>query len=1096
MLPTRTRRFKREKLLPIWLVCFCIGALMTVSCTQKTASTGNQTTAQELNAQASTTTAPPNSVDDKARDVFAHGEALHAEWTVTSLRQATERYDKAALLWTSVSDFPRAAEATLKAGDVYFILNEYQDALKRYENAAALGQKTGDWLGQAIALSQMGRVQCYLGDNNLAQKRLTQALDLFQRHETNRTDVATNAYGEALSNLAEVSYAKGDFVNASLQLDNALKVFHEDRKGEARVRLFKGYIAGSIGETDKAVMELSRGRELYREMNDKIGEGLTLSAMGLSYSRNKDHHAAIEMHDKAREIFRAVGDQRSEGIALIAIGESYRELAEYSTALFNYKNALALLENIGATDAVSAAKYGIASTLDESRQFDEALTSYEDCLRLSRATGNRRIEAYALKGIAGIYGSQGHHELASIHYLNLEKFFKSIDDRRGEAMALNTHGEFLLQHGEKQKALDIFTQARGLSEKMGDKGILLPTLYNLARANEALGLHDDALSRIKESFDLIQNIRANVESPDFRASYFSSVGKYYDLYIEILMQLHRLHPEEGFAAQAFSISEQGRARLLLDLLSESLPKISAGADKGLVEREHELRGLLRWQAESQLNLFLSGKDSTELTAQITQLRSEYQSVLAKLKEQNPHLFSFEQFKPVDLKRIQKELQGSDTMLLEYALGDEHSYLWAVTSDSSESHILPARKEIEAAASEFYKIITARQGIDHKDYPANVTAAENLYLEKATKLSQMLLAPVADKLQSRRIVVVADGALQYIPFDSLPAPFKQTTEQVDASEAFLIATNEVSVLPSASTLVAIRGTQKHKDSAGKIVSIIADPVFDASDERLQREALSASVKAAAAQNTDQVEQQTIQNLHLARLRHASEEADAIANVAPWGTTLMAEGFDATLETAISSEVRRSEIVHFATHSFLDSKQPELSGIVLTSFDRNGATKNSFMTLPDIYSLDLSADLVVLSACETALGKDVKGEGLVGVAHSFMSAGAKSVVASLWNVDDRATAVLMGEFYKGMLEKGMTPSAALRAAKLKMMHDKQWSAPYYWAGFVLQGEYTNHITVDRHPWLRPGLVLLSLLILIAGKLLIIQKQKRRIPPGQVT
>ena len=455
---------------------------------------------------------------------------------------------------------------------------------------------------------------------------------------------------------------------------------------------------------------------------------------------------------------------------------------------------------------------------------------------------------------------------------------------------------------------------------------------------------------------------------------------------------------------------------------------------------------------------------------------------------------------MDQERIQKELQGSDTMLLEYALGEEHSYLWAVTSNSRDSYILPAGREIEDAARELYKILTARQGNDaqsDKDYQPNVEAAEKLSFEKASNLSRMLLGPVAEKLGSRRLLVVTDGALQYIPFDALPAPFAQTTGPVEASTTFLIETNEVVMLPSASTLIAIRGAQNHKGSPGKLVAIIADPVFSSNDDRVQREVPSPAVaKPTADQNPDQDEQQTIKNLKLARLLHASEEADAISAVAPWGTTLVAKGFDASRETAMSPEVSQAQIVHFATHGFLDNEHPELSAIVLTMTDHNGVKMNGLMPLPDIYSLNLSADLIVLSACQTALGKDIKGEGLVGLTHSFMSAEAKSVVASLWKVDDRATAALMPDFYKGMLQKGMTPAAALRAAKLQMMKEKQWSAPYYWAGFVLQGEYTNRISVDRYSWLRRGLILLILLILIAAALLVFQKRRRRIHPAQFT
>ena len=700
-----------------------------------------------------------------------------------------------------------------------------------------------------------------------------------------------------------------------------------------------------------------------------------------------------------------------------------------------------------------------------------------------------------------MYGVQGRHELALKQYREIQKFYKSIGDLRGQAMALNALGDFLFQNREKQKALDIYRQAFPISKTVADKGILLDTLYNLARVYKDLGSYEVALSLVKQSFELIEEIRANVASPDFRASYFSAVRRHYDLCIEILMQLHRLRPGEGFAVKAFEMSEQGRARLLIDLLGESRANIRAGAAKELVERERWLRGLLELQGQYQMNLALSEKDSTKLTEvsdQIARLRSDYQTVQAQLREQNPRLFSFEQFAPVDLERIQKELRGSDTMLLEYALGDEHSYLWAVTSNSIQSYELPARKVIEDAARELYTIITARQGGDGRvpnSYQSNVEAADNVYFEKAGVLSRMLLGPLAEQLETQRLVIVTEGALQYIPFDALPVPSKQNIGPIGTAEKLLLTTNEIVVLPSASALIAIRSAKTDKGSPGKLVAIIADPVVSSSDDRVQSSALSpATAKAAADQDQGHSGQQMIENLNLARLVHASEEADAISSAAPRGTTLVAKGFDATRETAMNSEVSRSQIVHFATHGFLNPEHAELSGIVLTMVDRNGVQTNGLLPLPDIYSMNLSAQLVVLSACETALGKDIRGEGLVGLTHSFMSAGANTVVASLWKVDDKATAVLMADFYDSMLQKGMTPAAALRSAKLKMMRETSWKAPYYWAGFVLQGEYSNRIVVERQWWRRPGLVLLFLLILIAVALLVFRSRKRRFSSAQ--
>jgi CHAT domain-containing protein len=212
-------------------------------------------------------------------------------------------------------------------------------------------------------------------------------------------------------------------------------------------------------------------------------------------------------------------------------------------------------------------------------------------------------------------------------------------------------------------------------------------------------------------------------------------------------------------------------------------------------------------------------------------------------------------------------------------------------------------------------------------------------------------------------------------------------------------------------------------------------------------------------------------------------------------MIAKGFDATYETATNPSLGQYQIVHFATHGFFDREHPELSGIVLTMVDPNGAEKNGLMPLHDIYNLNLSAELTVLSACQTALGKDMSGEGLVGLTHSFISAGSKSVVASLWKVDDRATTALMTEFYKALLQDGMTTGAALRAAKLKMMQDKRWSAPYYWAGFVLQGEYTNRITVVRHSSFVPVVLVLTLVLISSGIILVRRRRRRSFPARRV-
>jgi CHAT domain-containing protein len=189
----------------------------------------------------------------------------------------------------------------------------------------------------------------------------------------------------------------------------------------------------------------------------------------------------------------------------------------------------------------------------------------------------------------------------------------------------------------------------------------------------------------------------------------------------------------------------------------------------------------------------------------------------------------------------------------------------------------------------------------------------------------------------------------------------------------------------------------------------------------------------------------------RLRFSRQEAEAIAAFAPEKNRLTALDFVASYETAQSADLSQYRIVHFATHGLLNSQRPELSGIVLSLVDERGRAQDGFLRLHEIYNLKLNADLVVLSACQTALGKEVRGEGLMGLTRGFMYAGAPRVVASLWRVDDRATAELMKRFYRGMLKDGLPAAAALRAAQVSMLKEIRWSAPYYWAAFTLQGDW---------------------------------------------
>lgn len=1045
-------------------------------------------------------------LDYEARKLMGSATLVRCHWTKASLQEAIEKYDKAALVWKEEGNLTSAAQALIEAGEVCFLLSEYTNALKRYQTAARLTAPTDDELTANRALTQIGLVSSYLGKNDEAQVHLADALRFLESaDESQEGPLLRHALAEGLSSLGEVTYSKGNLVRAMAQFERARKIFAEigDRNGQARMHLFAGYAAGSLGETQKAIFEIYKALKLFREVTNRTGEARALTALGLASSVKRDEDGAIDLHREALQIFQIIGDRNGEAVTLNALGQSYENLHEYSIALDNYQKALDLFQRAGALDLAAVTLCKVAAVYRLGANLDQSLSHYERCLDMSRAAGKTRTEAIALEEVAGIYTAQGHVKQTQHQYQKLQDFYERLGDIYGLASALNSSGDSFLLLGQRRRALDAYSRALPLSEKVGDTGLIVSILYNLARVYRDIGSLEIALAHIDRSLKIIEDARRNLGGPDFRASYLSGMHKHYDLRIDILTQLDGLQPGKGFGVAAFLTSENARARSLLDLLAETRADVSSAVSPNLLNREREVQALLRAQAQYLMELSIRGRDyreMAEVNAEMDRLRSEYLELQSSLKDHLNRRFALVDPATLSLEKVQKELRDQNTILLEFALGESQSYLWVVTHDSFRGYKLPAGQVLRDEASEVYKLLTARQDLEKlegDEYTTKIEEADNHYFDSAASLSQTLLGQLTEQLvKSKRLVIVTEGPLQYISFEALPIPTEMVFRVGLRAEdrPYLIATHEIVRLPSIATLIAIRNTARRLPSSNSITAVFADPVFSKDDERVRYHQVLSEAKA-----NDNLEatlsESKLPELNglgdssgLVRLRHTLKEAEAILATTPRGTAFVAEGFDASREMAMSSQIGRFQIVHFATHSFVNSEHPELSGLVLTMVDSNGTRKNGLILLADIYSLDLSAELTVLSACDTALGKDLNGEGLVGFTQSFLSAGSKSIVASLWKVDDRPTAILMSDFYRSMLQNGMSPAAALRAAKLRLMKEWRWRAPYFWAGFVFQGEYDNRIVVNKNS--PPSLVLTlvtPVLLILAGLMVYLRRRQ---------
>jgi CHAT domain-containing protein len=326
--------------------------------------------------------------------------------------------------------------------------------------------------------------------------------------------------------------------------------------------------------------------------------------------------------------------------------------------------------------------------------------------------------------------------------------------------------------------------------------------------------------------------------------------------------------------------------------------------------------------------------------------------------------------------------------------------------------------LDRAARKYHELLRREQ----RPAPKEMTAA-------GREVAAMVLDPLRARLRAKRVVIIADGSLLYVPFAALPIDDRP-----------LLTRYELVSLPSASVLGALRRQERRNATQ---LAVFADAVFSADDPRLEGHSVTAASKVP--------ETRYMRGATLERLQFSRVEAEAIASAAGERRVLEALDFDAAKQTLLAKDLRRFGILHFATHGAINTERPELSGLVLSLFDARGRNVDGFLRLHEIYNLDLDAGLVVLSACETALGKEVHGEGLVGLIRGFLYAGSRSVMASLWKVEDRATAVLMSRFYQAMLSDGLAPAAALRKAQLSMLAENRWRDPRDWAAFALLGDW---------------------------------------------
>src|SRR5215510_12730524 len=767
--------------------------------------------------------------------------------------------------------------------------------------------------------------------------------------------------------------------------------------------------ADTADTLSQAVEKFSQAITIWRSLGERYEEAVAVYGRGWSYRSLGDYYNAIRDLRQAATQMETLQDRNGEAVARSALAWIYNYVGEIEQARENFRLALGTYQSLGNLRGQAIAIYGIGVTHMLASETDQALEYFDRSLELRRKVGDRSGEVLTLSAIGITYDYLGRSEKALDNLQRALELSRTLGGLNLQAHPLTKLGWAHLTLRQLDKSRDYLDQALRSYQSTGDRESETLVRYGMARVEMERGRLDEARRHIEASVEITESLRGLNSSLQLRSTYLALAQDHYQLYIEILMRLHRGDPTAGHALAALQVSERARARSLLDALAEAQIDLRGGVDSQLVAEERRLQRKLNDLSTAQMRL-LSRKYSPEQAATIdANVKATFdllEEIRANIKRANPGYAALTQPQLVSVERIQRELLDDGTLLLEYALGEQRSHLFLVSPSRLQTFTLPPRAEIEAWARRVYDLLSARAP-DSRDKTsqqrqARIAEADAELPRQAAELSRMILAPAAAQLGEKRLLIVAQGALQLIPFAALPEPesgrageresegAREREKKSDSSflspshspappssrspalplpSAPLLAKHEIVNLPSASTLAALRRESAKRQPAPKTLAILADPIFDTGDERLMfpDAKTQGAIQLAPDQPGKTADRQRPRRLVRAieafgeandefafpRLTSTAWEAEQIAKLAPADQVFKAISFDANRQLATSGKLSDYRIVHFASHSFINAAHPDLSGIVLSLVDQLGQEQDGFLRLHEIYNLKLPA-----------------------------------------------------------------------------------------------------------------------------------------------
>jgi CHAT domain-containing protein/Flp pilus assembly protein TadD len=996
-----------------------------------------------------------------AKELTNQANVLQKVGNKVGFEKSIERYLAAIPYWRKAGEQAALTDLYRKLAESYYLTSRYQEAIEYFTKELEFRRSNKEKSREARAIKNLGIVYYALGDDEQALKHYNEALSL-GRELNNKELIA-----QTLNFLAKLHSSHGE-TKKSIELNKeSLNIWESLNETEETVKISQDVATSyySLAEVKDALSFYEKALALAEKDNDKISQAKLLSTMGIVYDEIGDNSHALNYYKEALNKWRSLRSPNKESIAseteiLTNIGKIYHKQGEIRQALNFLEEALELAKENKDNLAFAQILNNLGNVYRDSGEGRKAIEFYSDALMLHKQNNDLVSTSVTATEVGKTHLELGDGDKAVGFLTEAYKLNQRAGGNREVELKIFYHIALALEFNyEEAKAAAAYKQGITVAKELKDKISEAQFNYRLALLEKRRSNIKESQIRIESALELIKTFPSKTVNRELANNYLSKATDYFELYIDILMQANKLNPNEGNDVVALKVSEEERAYTLLDLMTSTQLDLSQTAED-LVSKEKNLKQLISDKTAKLIksNVAERGNEITETEAELKALLTQLKDLQVEIKEKNPHYGNFSQPKSLDLKKVQEQILDPETIFLSYSLGENQSYMWLVSQTEIKSFYLPKRSEIESLAKYLRELVTAQnliaKGESIGGRQMTLELAQNEYPKVASELSKILLQPVAEKLDKKRLVIISDGALQYIPFNALPDPKKTDTYQA------LLIDHEIVSLPSIATIAVLREENISTNQNSKGVMFVGDPVLSNLDNRVRNKTSSKNLPKNILNDLEETNLLVtksakeiglpLTNQGLPRLNIADEEIKLVSEFLPKEEIKQMFSFNASL-SSLNKETSPYRLVHFSTYGLVNSIHPELSGLVLSSRDEQGNLQDGFLQTHKIFNLKLKTELVTLSNCDSSVNKNSQEEGLTGLTRSFIYAGAKRVVANLWNTTDLSNRELIKKFYQKTLKENLSPSQALRAAQIEIMQDEKYKNPFYWAGFQLQGEW---------------------------------------------